>query len=294
MKNNNDNFIMLPTVDYCFKELMKNPKVRQGFIAALLNKRPEEIAKTTLLPTIIEGETVDGKASILDVRVLLADGTQMDMEMQVEYFEYWDRRVLFYLGKMFVGQLEKGDSYEKLKKCIHVSILNFHCFPDEKCYRKIHLCDSETGQVYTDILELQILELPKLPRDVKSGENVITWMKFFSGKSREEFVDMAKTNEYLDEAYDTLVHLSADEKKRIAYEAREKALRDYNSQMGSAERRGERRGREEGRKEGREEGREEGRKQAKQIFLLDREGKSHEEIAEICGVSVDVVREMLE
>ena len=24
---NNDNFIMLPTVDFCFKELMQNPKV---------------------------------------------------------------------------------------------------------------------------------------------------------------------------------------------------------------------------------------------------------------------------
>lgn len=26
----NENFIMLPTVDFCFKELMQNPKVRKG------------------------------------------------------------------------------------------------------------------------------------------------------------------------------------------------------------------------------------------------------------------------
>ena len=45
---------------------------------------------------------------------------------------------------------------------------------------------------------------------------------------------MAKTNEYLDEAYQELVTLSADERKRLEYEAREKALRDYNSQMKSA------------------------------------------------------------
>ena len=36
----NENFIMLPTVDFCFKELMKNPKVRKGFIAAVLGKEP--------------------------------------------------------------------------------------------------------------------------------------------------------------------------------------------------------------------------------------------------------------
>ena len=37
----NQEFIMLPTVDFCFKELMKNPRVRRGFIAALLKKEPE-------------------------------------------------------------------------------------------------------------------------------------------------------------------------------------------------------------------------------------------------------------
>ena len=63
---------------------------------------------------------------------------------------------------------------------------------------------------------------------------------------------MAKENEYLSEAYDTLKRISADEQKRMEYEAREKALKDYNSQMGSALRRGEKIGRE----------------QAKQVFKL--------------------------
>ena len=41
-----DNFIMLPTVDFCFAELMKNDKVRKGFIAALLGVSPEEVEDT--------------------------------------------------------------------------------------------------------------------------------------------------------------------------------------------------------------------------------------------------------
>lgn len=40
MKKPDENFIMLPTVDFCFKELMMNPKVRTGFIAALLDLFP--------------------------------------------------------------------------------------------------------------------------------------------------------------------------------------------------------------------------------------------------------------
>ena len=49
---------------------------------------------------------------------------------------------------------------------------------------------------------------------------------------------MAKQNEYIEEAVNTLFELSADEKKRLEYEAREKAIRDYNTQMKSAEQRG--------------------------------------------------------
>lgn len=40
------------------------------------------------------------------------------------------------------------------------------------------------------------------------------------------------------EAYEALQKLSADDLKRLEYEAREKALKDYNTQMSSSEKRG--------------------------------------------------------
>lgn len=139
---------MLPTVDFCFAELMKNDKVRKGFIAALLGVSPEEVEDTMMLPAALGGNWPDDKLGILDVHVLLADGTRMNMEMQVKYFECWDERVLFYMGRMFAGQIKKGEPYEKLQKCIHVSILDFVHFPDDvQCYRTIHFRDDKTGNV---------------------------------------------------------------------------------------------------------------------------------------------------
>ena len=70
---------------------------------------------------------------------------------------------------------------------------------------------------------------------------------------------MAKKNSELEEAYDVLDKLSADEKKRLEYETRQRAIRDYNIGMLTAERRGIEAGRKIGRQEGREEGRQEGR-----------------------------------
>ena len=117
-------FIMSPTVDVCFAGLMENPVVRKGFCAAVMRVPPDLIGETMLVPTHLRRENAQDKLGILDVLVKLKDGTHINLEMQVRYFEFWDERALFYLSRMFSGQLEYGDSYEKLGKCIHVSILD--------------------------------------------------------------------------------------------------------------------------------------------------------------------------
>lgn len=285
-----DNFIMLPTVDFCFAGLMENARVRKGFLASVIGVSPEKIKETVLLPTILRRESGDDKLGILDVRVIMEDGTQIDIEMQVAYFAHWEKRVLFYLSRIYAGQLGKGEPYEKLKKCIHVSILDFVHFPnDTECYRTIHFRDDKTGEVYTDLMEIQILELKKLSKEVKSSEGVLAWMKFFSGKTKKEFEDMAKTNEYIGEAYHTLQKLSADEKKRLEYEAREKALRDYNSQMESAFKKGEEQGEERGEKRGEMRGIEKARK----VFSLHGQGKQPGEIASLCDMTENEVELVL-
>lgn len=125
-------------------------------------------------------------------------------------------------------------------------------------YRTISFCDMETGGLYSDLMEIKILELKKLRKDVPEHGSVYGWMKFFSGKNRKEFDDMAQTDEYIGEACEELKKLSADERKRLEYEAREKALRDYNSQVKSYYDRGHAAGQELGRAEGRAVGHAEG------------------------------------
>ena len=104
----------------------------------------------------------------------------------------------------------------------------------------------ETGEQYTDLMELHILELKKLPPGDQNEEESSAGCAFFGGKNRKEFEDMAKTDEYIEEAYDELKKLSMDEQKRLEYEARQKAIRDYNSQMKSAREYGLKKGMEEG------------------------------------------------
>ena len=53
LKENQEDFIMLPTVDFCFKELMQNDNIRKNIIVALLNVPTSEVENTELMPTIL-------------------------------------------------------------------------------------------------------------------------------------------------------------------------------------------------------------------------------------------------
>ena len=290
-KRIDDDFIMLPTVDFCFKELMRNEKVRKGIIATLLGVKPEEIKKTRLLPTILSMEYEDDKYGILDVRVELNEGTQIDFEMQVAEFDFWKKRIVFYLSKMVTEQIHKGDDYEQIQKCIHVSILDFVHFPeDDRCYRKITFCDTKTGDIYTDVMEIHVLELGKLPPEDQNEEGIIKWMRFLNAKSRKELKEMAKQNEYMEEAYDELDRLSADEKKRLEYETRLKNKRDKYAQLHYATRIG----REEGERIGREEGEWIGReqKECELICSMWKAGIPEEQIAAITKKELSEVRRL--
>lgn len=94
-----------------------------------------------------------------------------------------------------------------------------------------------------------------------------------NGKNRKEFEEMAEKDEYIGEAYELLKNLSADEKKRIEYEYREKALKDYNTQILSYEQRGREEGHAAGVKEGEKLGEE---RLAKLIEFLSMNGRSED------------------
>ena len=240
----NDDFIMLPKVDFCFKELMKSKKVRAGLIAAVLEIRPDMIESTELMPTFLETEYPDDKYGILDVRVKLWNGMQLNFEMQLSSFEYWTNRILFYWAKMFTEQIKKGQEYDVLRPCIHVSILDFVHFRDDYDFiHKIGLLDEKTSKKYSELMQFYIFELPKLPQENQNETEIIQWMRFFNGEKKEDFEKVAEHNEYVGEAYDCLKQLSADEVTRLRYEWRQKCLLDKNTMLSSARREGEESGR---------------------------------------------------
>ena len=233
-------FLMKPKIDFAFKEIMMNEKARIGFLSAILKLNPVDIKKTELLNTNLRKLHEDEKQGILDVRILLNNATEIDIEIQLSILSVWADRALFYLAKMYTEQIRPGQNYSVFKKCVSISILDFTLFPDNTdFYSCFHIREDSRHTLYTDKMEFHVLELPKLPDKLKEDSgDILLWAKFINAERKEEFDMLAEKNTYIESAYEQLQVISQDKQKRLEYEAREKAILDYNQGIFEAEQRG--------------------------------------------------------
>ena len=190
-----------------------------------------------------------------------------------ERLAVWADRSLFYLSKMFTEQIRPGESYRVFKKCVGISILDFILFRDEaEFYSCFHIREGTRNFLYTDKMEFHVIELPKLPDRPKEGcTDLELWAKFINAERKEEFDMLAEKNIYIDSAYRRLQVISQDDEKRMEYEARQKAIRDYNEGLLEAEERGEQRG--------------EKRRNIENARGMKNEGIGHDIISRVTGLS---------
>ena len=275
-----NDFIMSPKVDFAFKELMRDETVRKGFLSAVLGIKDTDIKKTVLLNTNLPKIHEDEKQGILDVRLTMNNNTEIDIEIQLAYMKAWADRSTFYVSKMLVEQVGINKKYSNIKKCIGINILDFDYIKDTQRFHTVYHISEDTEHIkYTDILEIHIVELPKLPTN-DDGTDLYDWIKFIKAENKGEFEMLAKQSQYLQKAYETLEEISADQQKRLEYTARQKALYDYNTLMEENYERGVEEGIEQGIQQGKSE------RDAELIERMKSKGMSDEEIGQILGYKI--------
>ena len=238
-----------PKSDVAFKELMRNEVVRRGFISDVLDIPLEEIKSVRLENPFLSRRSRVEKQCILDVRIQLNDDSRINVELQIQRLAYWDKRGLFYLAKMYTDNLFIGQRYDRLKKCIVISIIDFAGDEHPGYHKVYHLRDQE-GRLYSDQFEVHIIELNK----ELTGDKLDDWIRFFQVKSMGELNKLQSGNAGVMEAVAEVKRMNLIRSIRLWYEARlmyqrdqwaiEDAIREDSWNAGRAE------GHEEGRAEG--------------------------------------------
>jgi predicted transposase/invertase (TIGR01784 family) len=283
--------ILPPKNDAVFKRLMgdsRDTSFLVGFLQAALDLPPEDYDHIQILDPHVSGNIPEEKMGVLDVRLETATGKQVDIEIQLAALPEMPERLMFYLGRMITGQIGKGQDYGIIKRSICILIADYVQLPGVAEYHnRFMLYNPKNGARFSDLLEVDTLELPKLPKE-GDGTKLYLWVKFFRAREEEEFDMLAKQDTTIGAAVGRLKELSQDEALRMLAESRQMAQWDEASRLRGARKEGMKEGRKEGQEEGRKKGREEALSNvARKLIALN---LSIENIAAATGLSVDEIQ----
>jgi predicted transposase/invertase (TIGR01784 family) len=198
------------TNDYMFRALFqKNNNALKGLLSALLHMQPEEILSVEVTNPILIGEEIKDKEFRLDIKAVLNDYQQVNLEMQIANRYDWPERSIGYLSRMY-NTLQRGEQYINTKPAIHIGILNFSPFEEQPIfYSRNLLMDIVQHRIYSSKFAVNVLDLShiELATDEDKDWNLDFWAKLFKAKTWEEIKMIAKDNEYFTEASNTLCDL---------------------------------------------------------------------------------------
>lgn len=296
---------VIPTNDYVFKRIfgkVGNEFITKEFLSVILDRKLTSVNLEG--NTILEKELLDDKLGILDIKAKLDNNILCDIEMQVINNKNIEKRILYYWSKLYSSGIKSGENYDKLNKTISILLINYE-LNNLKDILKGHTEwkireKNFKNTVLTDMLEIHIIELPKVKRLIntdfifKEDKDFSVWTKFLLKPNELEEIDM-KGNLAVKKAKEELDKIKRDEYEERIAELRMKHILDSNSLKAEGYEDGFEAGKIEGKVEGKIEGKMEGKMEGKIEGMLKerndnaiemlKNGYSIEEISKILKLS---------
>jgi len=281
-----------PLNDFLFFKVMgeKGDEIQLlGFLNAVLGRTDKNrfTSVKILENKNFSPEIIGNKASILDVRAKLQDGSRVNVEVQLRNLGNMEKRSIFYWSKEYGKGIKAGQDYIKLENVIVVNILDFDYLETNNFHTVFHLReDTENRLILTDVLEIHFLNMVKWRRIEKKeivNEPLYRWLAWFDKTSPQELVtEVINMDSAIQKAEERQDYILSDEDALRLYEMRQMAQMDLTSGLNQA------------RREGIQEGIKEGKKEEK--LEIARKLKSMDipilQISESTGLAIEVVKKL--
>lgn len=228
-----------------------------------------------------ERSVTSDKAIALDLRIRLATGEQVDIEMQTQRRRALPARLLYYWSRLYSAQLARGDDYAALRRAAVVVFTNFSMLAGRRFHSLVRLHESHDAELFTDQLAIHVLELPKLDLAPREDERLLVlWGRFLSAGTDEQLERLTMEHPVFKQAKQALDDLSADPRARLLAEQREDAILLHHAELIAAREEAHADGLAVGKAEGRAQGRAEGKATTLRLLLASKFGAVPESAAQ--------------
>lgn len=129
--------LLNPKSDLVFKLIFgnkENTDILKGFLQSVLSLPPEEYERLEIGDPFLYPSGIDGKISVLDIKVYTKFGMVIDVEIQILKNSGMRERIVSYLAKMLAEQLKRGSKYKNLKKVVAIVILDYILIEEDSEY----------------------------------------------------------------------------------------------------------------------------------------------------------------
>ena len=225
------------TNDFIFKKVFGkkgNESILKDFLEAILKIRIEKIEVEAEVE--LERELIDDKVGKLDIKAIIDNKTTIDIEMQMEDKYNMAERTLYYWSSLYHTGLKKTEDYRINNRVITINILKYDIFKEGPYHEKIQLRREYKNILLTNKLEIHFIQLTKFLREGNKTENkeLWNWLTFICDKDKKEVKKIMEENKEIKKANEELEYLTGDEAVRRMAFLREKAERDYVTNMNGA------------------------------------------------------------
>ena len=251
-----NNEILKPKNDVVFQTLFTRgkEKITKDLLEKILKIKIHKLELDKSKDLLNENK--NDKNGRLDLRAVINDNIECDIEVQLTTHEKMLPRFLLYWAKMYSANLKVGEEYSKLRRTISIIIVDGE-LPEFKGIKKAQTNWQIREEEYKNIIltsyfEICIIELPKAIKEYKTnkGNGALQWMMFLENPEDMEVTKIMEENENIKEAKEELDRISQDDiLRRMAFKAELERM-DHAQLMYEAKRDGKAEGKAEGRIEG--------------------------------------------
>ncbi len=216
-----------PKNDIIFKALFckkGNEDLLESLIESIINEKV--VCKEIIKEARIGAKRPEEKYSTLDVKVILENDKELDIEIQLIDRKNTIPRAVYYMSLLTSEGLKPNENYKDMKPKVVIFLMNYSLFKYNEVISGSYIClENHKEHQLTDLQKYYFVDLTKLGLFKEEDQRKLKFWIAFLNQDKKELSKMKK-DKIMRKAEKEFEYLTGDEEIKRLAELRQRAIRD--------------------------------------------------------------------